>query len=293
MEFDFKQYIFERCSAVVVHAPGYKRPLGIYSGFFVDIEGQWFWLTAAHCKTEIRETIENWPTCEVDFLTYLGGGSEIAFCRDDCTFVDFQEINKTQMELNGPLGEDEARIADLFDVACLPVPDTVVCYLLNKNVATFALEEFGEDVSKYHDRKRVDAAIFCCGIPGSSFELEGTEATVRPRLFPLHPEPNEDINPEKVDLEQEFYVWIPVNFVSEGSNESLQGVSGGPVLMVIENKDVRVIGIQTRERPGNGGKSVGVCPLNVVVERLQSCVQEFIRLRNERVAKLFAGTITS
>ena len=252
-----------RMLAIRVEPEDQARTPYVLSGFVVNFCEHWFWITAAHCSQIIEELVETNEPADLAFVSFSGGTHTTSLERQDCNFVDGQESLRSYARDHPDLGITDDQIK-FFDVAIMPIPDQLQFELMNLGVKPFANEDVlpGEEtITECMDKE--GKALFACGIPKGTYELDRAKATFgfTVSLLPLHPDPDEDdssVVDKRVISSEGFFRWIPTCWDQGQWVGTLGGVSGGPTVLVSDGR-LLLVGVTTRERPEGDPEYLGVC----------------------------------
>jgi len=210
----------------VVTPPDSKQEIvEVISGFVVELLGIWFFVTAGHVLTGIKELMAVGAKFDVWRLSdYTAGGDfrntgiPIHFDLDSWLFLDKEDVG--------------------LDVAVLPIED-----LYRKNL------EVG-NVVPVPDGAWADEKIACAywvlvGVPNESVSYDGkTQISASMVMMPL--EPIDDTQIPGEPKPQKFYARLIDG--SEAVVRRVEGMSGGPIFAIsksIDNWEYVVIGVQS------------------------------------------------
>ena len=268
-----RRIVQERTIVLAVRAPGYKLPFVIYSGFIVELSGNWVWFTSAHGRKQISQTFEEWPRTTVEFLNFVEGGHRIPLPRSEIQFVDFQDIHQEKLLELGDLSQKDQRDIKNLDIAFTFISMTTRLNLGNGLGKAFTLNDMSDDLSMYSSDETHDLACYVVGVPASSYYPPSDPGSALINIYPLHPEPNDVVSRETLRVE-DFFVWMPAYWIQDDGDNDLTGVSGGPALLVINDTDVLLIGMEVSQIISSRVKLVGICPIESVAKSIAFHLKE-------------------
>ena len=229
---------------------GIHEPL-IFSGFIVDVDGIWFWITASHCSEEITKIAEM-PDSLLGMVV-LTGHPKLRFevGKSQWQPIDFRLKLKEYCARHPNSGLTKEDI-ELFDLSAWIIPDLARCYLLERGVVPVDRKHLLPDIDQ---AKRLvedsEKRWYVAGIPQKTHSLS-TDRTITfaPWFVPLHPNPDTDRHPDerRVMYTEGHYWWIPSWMEFEQSEGGIRGMSGGPVVLDC-GEEFYVLGIATQQDP--------------------------------------------
>lgn len=237
----------------------------MFSGFLVEIDELWLYVTAGHILQDIR--------------TALSSGSEFDRWRlDDSTAGN---------QFNGFAVPIDFRIDDWLvirdsnlglDYAALPLRDLYRDSLAAGGSTALGPEAWGSHQDAYE-------AWALLGIPSESVTFDGvTQITARVVTVPLKPCEAPPAAGSKA--ENQFYATFAAN--PEGYVRDLDGMSGGPVFSLhkrdAEQWAYTVIGVQSAWYKGQ--KVLAICPFTSFGMAISEVIHEARRLSEDRFTGL-------
>jgi hypothetical protein len=220
------------------------------SGFLVDIEGVWIWFTAAHCAEDIT-AICKLGTGRIGLCSFADEGKprvEIPtqlWAPIDC------KAKVRELQESGDFPDLTDQHVENFDLALWVIPVPYNFYLINAGLRPLTLDQFLPDqqtlAELIHTQEKY---FFALGLPHVNVvESDFDKVTVTPIAFPLHPSPDSpiDLEPREIYFEPAL-TYIPIWLSRDEWKGDVQGVSGGPVLLVI-NGEPALMGVATHQQP--------------------------------------------
>ena len=246
-------------SCVQKHASIPKPKLLIFSGFLVDVDDVWFYVTAGHILHDVRAAQNAGATFDIWRLSDYTAGARY---EGKAIPYDFQIDNWIQIY-------DESRG---LDYAAVPISDLYRRQLEAGNAAPIDRQAWGTYIDK-HD------SWVLAGIPSESIEYDDvTMIKARVVIAPLCPATEPQGAEEKA--ENQFFAAFaddPSAFV-----EDIDGMSGAPIFSLRKDGDVwkySVIGVQSGWYKQS--KILAVCPFSSFGEALEDIVREAKKLYAE------------
>lgn len=237
----------------VQHLPASKSMrVHVFSGFVVDIMGEWFYVTAGHILRDVRRAID--------------GGSAFDLWRlDDQTagkrFNNIAVPYDFQLEHCCVLEDASAGL----DYAAVHLGGLYRKQLEAGGVVPIAKKAWGDHVTE-HDHW----VLF--GIPSESISYDGTtQITAKVVMVPLVSAEPPPLAAQKA--ESQFYAKL-----ADGSEEvvkDIDGMSGGPIVMLWKADDTwkySVIGVQSAWYPN--ARIIAACPFSSFADALEPVVEE-------------------
>jgi len=237
---------------VSIPALGLPNGFGLYSGFVVEVENEWLFITAEHAFTRTDETaglntaLARYPSASIAFQP-LGldpkraAGNVVPFRLDECRrFATSRLATERQADL------EPAELAAMraADCECILLKDLYVDNLRSVGVCPLTWESV-PSLSDREASKAVDApgdrAIEVCGVPSSLTTVEAETAGLWFYCLPLKLESVD--NPPILELSR---LW------GEPDIDDIKGMSGGPVVYLGADQPY-LVGIQIAQIKREGG----------------------------------------
>lgn len=244
----------------VQHPPGSDETrVHVFSGFFVAVKGEWFYMTAGHILRDVRTALESGSTFDIWRF-----GDQTAGNRFKDTAIPYAFDIKQWFVL-----ED----ADLgLDYATVHVGGLYRKQLEAGGVSALDKNAWGDHLTE-HDHWAL------AGIPKETVSYDGE--TIILAKFVMAPLTSTDAPPlAERKADNKFYAKLADD--SEGLVSDIDGMSGGPVFMLRLDDDTwkyRVIGIQSTWYPSS--RVVAICPFATFGEALEPIVEEALQLAGE------------
>jgi hypothetical protein len=225
----------------------------VFSGFVVDIAGEWFYITAGHILRDLRHALETGVTFDVWRLgdqtaghSFQNTGVPYAFDPEHWFVIENEE-----------LGLDYATVH--------------LGGLYRLQLEAGGVIPFGPDAWSDHTIAHDHWALV--GVPQDSVAYDGkTIITARIVLVPLVPTDP----PELAGVRQENQFYAKLSDGSEGFISDLVGMSGGPIAMAryVEDEGWKysIIGVQSGWYPNL--RTIAACPIKSFTDALQPIVEE-------------------
>ena len=231
----------------------------IFSGFFVAVKGEWFYMTAGHILRDIRSAIEGGSTFDVWRF-----GDQTAGNR----FQDMAIPYAFDIEQWFVLEDAEAGL----DYATVHIGGLYRKQLEAGGVTALDKNAWGDHLSEH-------GHWVLAGIPKETVSYDGK--TVISARFVMAPLTSADA-PESAGRKAENKFYAKLADDSERCVNDIDGMSGGPVFtlrLVDETWKYKVIGVQSAWYPSS--RVVAVCPFATFGEALEPVVEEALQLASE------------
>ncbi|WP_207848785.1 MULTISPECIES: hypothetical protein [unclassified Pseudomonas] len=230
-----------------------KAEVLIFSGFVVDVLGEWFYVTAGHVPKGIGSMIEDGYTFDTWRLNDQAAGKQF---EEAAIPFDFQFEHWCVVE--------DASVG--LDYAAVPLGGLYRQQLEVGGVVPFTKEAWGDYIAD-HDYWTI------VGVPSESISENASKITAQVVIIPLSPaNPPRDVGQK---AENQFYAKL-----MDGSEEvvnNISGMSGGPIISLREVDSVwkyKVIGIQSGWY--SDSRILAACPFSSFAEALERAVEEAI-----------------
>lgn len=232
----------------------------LFSGFVVDIAGEWFYLTAGHILRDLRLALQSGARFDVWRLgdqtaghSFRNVGVPYAFDLEHWTVVENEELG--------------------LDYATVHLGGLYRLQLEAGGVVPFGPDRWS-DHTIAHDHWAL------VGVPQESVAYDGkTNITARVVLAPLVPADP----PELAGIRQENQFYAKLAEGSEGFVSDLAGMSGGPVAMAkyVEDEGWKysIIGVQSGWYPNL--RTIAACPIKSFTDALQPIVEEALSVEKK------------
>lgn len=234
----------------------------IFSGFLVEIEGLWLYITAGHILEGVKRA--------------LSSGSNFDRWRlDDSTAGN--KFNGFAVPLDFVVDEWLAiRDEDLgFDYAALPLLDLYRHQLAAGGARALGVDAWGTHLGEHE-------AWALIGIPSESVNFDGvTQLTARVVTVPLKPA----ATPLDADskAENQFYATFAAS--PDGSIQDMDGMSGGPVFSLhrrdADSWTYKVIGVQSAWYKNQ--KVLAICPFDLFGVAIVHVIDEARRISEHQL----------
>jgi hypothetical protein len=202
-----------------------KEKAFVLSGFLVDVEGVWFYITAGHILKDIRTSLDSGSTFDVWRLGDHTAGNKFKGVAIPYLF-----------DIDLWLVIEDAEVG--LDYAAVPLQDLYAKSLAAGGSVPIGKEAWGDHVTKYDFWALV-------GIPSETVEYdEETIITARVVLAPIIPV-NEPATAQ-IKAQNQFYARLADG--SESFVKDVDGMSGGPIFALKKINGVwkyAVIGVQS------------------------------------------------
>jgi hypothetical protein len=226
----------------------------VFSGFAVDVAGEWFYVTAGHILRDIREALEAGSTFDVWRL-----GDHTAGNRFNNTAVPYAfEIEHWFVLEDSSVG---------LDYATVHLGGLYRQQLEAGGVVAIAKDSWSDHVAD-HDHWAL------VGIPSETISYNGkTTITARVVMTPITPA---DAPPgAEQKAQNQFYAKLADD--SERFVKDVVGMSGGPLFMLRTSEGIwkySVIGVQSAWYPNT--RIVAACPFSSFGHALEPIVKEVL-----------------
>ncbi|MCP5277883.1 MAG: hypothetical protein H6935_05900 [Thiobacillus sp.] len=239
------------------HAPQLKKPkLLIFSGFLVDVDDVWFYVTAGHILTDVSAALQSGASFDVWRL-----GDNSAGNRFMGMAIPYHFDIENWIVINDP--------EKGLDYAAVPLTDLYCLSLSAGGASPIGTNAWGTHLDETDGWALV-------GIPSESIEYdEQTLIKARVIVAPLKSAPPPHNAEEKA--ENQFYARFaddPTNFV-----EDIDGMSGGPIFSLRKHEGqwkYWVIGVQSAWYRESG--LLVACPFSSFGAALADVVAEAKRI---------------
>ena len=224
----------------------------VFSGFVVDVAGEWFYVTAGHILRDIRKAVEAGSTFDVWRL-----GDHTAGNRFNNTAVPYA------FELDHWLVLEDSSAG--LDYATVHLGGLYRQQLEAGGVVAIAKDAWSDHIADYDHWALV-------GIPSETVSYDGkTIIAARVVLAPLTPAEAPPLAEQKA--QNQFYAKLADD--SEQFVKDIVGMSGGPLFM-LRNSDgtwkYSIIGVQSAWYPS--ARIVAACPFSSFGYALEPIVKE-------------------
>jgi hypothetical protein len=224
----------------------------VFSGFVIDVAGEWFYITAGHMLRDIRKALDSGSTFDVWRF-----GDQTAGNRFSNTAVPYD------FDFGGWCVLEDAAAG--LDYAAVHVADFYRQQLEAGAVLPIGKHAWGDHVTE-HDHWAL------VGIPKESVSYDGeTMISARFVMVPLTP-----VEPPPLArhmTENQFFAKLADD--SEGVVKEIVGMSGGPIVSlrhVAGAWKYSVIGVQSAWYPSD--RVVAACPFSSFARALEPIVEE-------------------
>ena len=225
----------------------------IFSGFVVDILGEWFYVTAGHILKDIRSAINDGSSFDTWRLDDQIAGNQFS---NIAVPYDFQLEHWCVLE-DASAG---------LDYAAVHLGGLYRQQLEIGGVVPFTKQAWGDYVTECDHWALV-------GIPRESISYGATNITAEFVMLPLVPvEP-----PHSAEKKAENQFFAKIMDGSEEIIKDIDGMSGGPIVMLWKADDTwnySVIGVQSAWYPN--ARIIAACPFSSFAEALETLVEEAI-----------------
>lgn len=229
-----------------------KERVFVFSGFLVEVDDVWFYVTAGHILRDIRISIQNGDTFDVWRLGDQTAGAKFGYAAipfhfelDDWLIVEIDYLG--------------------LDYAAVPLRD-----LYRKQLVAGGCVAIGPNAWSDHVTEHDFWALV--GIPSESIDYDDkTLITAKVVVIPVTPTKAPEMANDKA--QNQFYAKLSADSIDRVTD--VDGMSGGPVfaLKKIEDKWMYgVIGVQSAWYPSS--RVVAVCPFSSFGDALQTIVRE-------------------
>lgn len=230
----------------------------VFSGFVVDISGEWFYVTAGHILRDVCAAIDTGSAFDVWRL-----GDQTAGHNFKNTGVPYAfDISQWLV-----IEDEEAGL----DYATVHLGGLYRRQLEAGGIVPFQLDAWS-DHTVPHDRWAL------VGVPTQSVEYDGkTLITARIVVAPLTAASAPPLAGAKED--NQFFAKLDDD--PEGIVKDLVGMSGGPIVMLKHDEvwKYSIIGVQSGWYPGL--RTIAACPIRSFVDALRPIVEEALRIAAE------------
>jgi hypothetical protein len=243
----------------VQHPPNSDEKLiHVFSGFFMAVKGEWFYMTAGHILRDIRIALKAGSTFDVWRF-----GDQTAGNRFHDTAIPYAfDIEQWCVLENSFVG---------LDYATVHIGGLYRKQLEAGGVTALDRNAWGHHLSE-HDH------WVLAGIPKETVSYDGK--TIISAKFVMAPLTSTDPPSLAEGSENKFYASLADD--SERVVSDIVGMSGGPVFMlrlVEGNWKYKVIGLQSAWYPSS--RVVAVCPFATFGEAVEPIVEEALQLAGE------------
>lgn len=233
-----------------------ESKIHVFSGFMVEIAGEWFYLTAGHILRTIRRAIDAGSVFDVWRL-----GDQTAGHKFQDTAVPYAfDVDHWCVLEDESLGLDYAAVH--------------IGGLYRRQLEVGGVVPLGPD--SWGDYRAPHDHWALLGVPSESVAYDGkTIITARIVVAPLV-ETDAPLLAER-KAENQFYAKLATD--SEGVVNDLDGMSGGPVAMlkyVDERWMYSIIGVQSSWYKGL--RTIAACPIRSFTEALRPVVEDALKL---------------
>jgi len=237
----------------VHQSPASGERIHVFSGFVVDIAGEWFYLTAGHILRDLRRALQSGASFDVWRLgdqtaghSFRNTGVPYAFDPELWFVIENEELG--------------------LDYAIVHLGG-----LYRLQLEAGGVVPFGPDARSDHTIAHDHWALV--GVPQESVAYDGkTIITARIVLAPLVPADA----PELAGVRQENQFYAKLAEDSEGHVSDLAGMSGGPIAMArfVEDEGWKysIIGVQSGWY--SSIRTIAACPIKSFTDALQPIVEE-------------------
>jgi len=243
--------------------PDNTKKILLFSGFIVDIRGNWFYVTAGHILKLVQLSLANGGKFDIWRLGDQTAGNKFS---DTAIPFDFN-IEKWVVI------EEEA---DGLDYAAIPL-DEMYCRLLNAGgVVPLGNDAWGDHLME-HDQ------WILVGVPSQSVAYDGKNIIVaRPAMIPLKEAEAHELAGSK--SKNQFYGHLHQD--SQSIVENIDGMSGGPIFAIKWNGEKLhyvVIGIQSAWYSQD--RIIAACPFSSLGHALEELVDSVLIVMKEEQEK--------
>lgn len=227
----------------------------VFSGFVVEISGEWFYITAGHILRDIRAAIDQGSTFDVWRLGDQTAGHGFKNTGVPYAF-DLGQWLVIEREEEG------------LDYATVHLGGLYRLQLEAGGIVPFQLDAWS-DHTVPHDRWAL------VGVPAESVGYDGqTLITARIVVAPLTAASAPPLAGAKAD--NQFYAKLDDD--PDGVVKDLVGMSGGPIVMLKHDGvwKYSIIGIQSGWYPSS--RTIAACPIRSFVDALRPIVDEALRI---------------
>ncbi|WP_152620434.1 hypothetical protein [Pseudomonas sp. W15Feb9B] len=228
-----------------------KAQVLIFSGFVVDVLGEWFYVTAGHVPKGIGSMIDDGYTFDTWRLNDQAAGKQF---EEVAVPFDFQFEHWCVLE--------DASVG--LDYAAVHLGGLYRQQLEVGGVIPFTKEAWGDYIAD-HDYWII------VGVPTESISENTSKITAQVVMIPLSPaKPPQNVG---YRAENQFYAKL-----MDGSEEvvnNISGMSGGPIIALRQVDSIwkyNVIGIQSAWY--SGSRILAACPFSSFAEALERVVEE-------------------
>lgn len=240
------------------HGPD-ETLIHVFSGFLMDVKGEWFYMTAGHILRDIRIALKGGSTFDIWRL-----GDQTAGNRFQDTAV--------------PYGFDIDQWFVLEDAASgLDYATVRITGLYRKQLEAGGVTAL--DKNTWGDHLTAHDHWVLVGIPKETVSYDGK--TIISSRFVMAPITSTEAPPfAERRAENKFYARLADD--SERVVNNIDGMSGGPVFLLRLVDDIwkyNVIGVQSSWYPSS--RVVAVCPITTFGEALEPLVEEALQVECE------------
>lgn len=233
-----------------------EKHVHVFSGFFMDVKGEWFYMTAGHILRDVRVALETCSTFDVWRF-----GDQTAGNRFQDTAIPYA------FDMEQWLVLEDADVG--LDYAAVHIGGLYRKQLEAGGVTALDKNAWGDHLSE-HDH------WVLAGIPKETVSFDGK--TIISAKFVMAPLTSTDAPPHAGRrAENKFYAKLADD--SERFVSDIDGMSGGPVFMLRLIDDTwkyKVIGVQSAWYPSS--RVVAVCPFATFGEELEQIVEAALQL---------------
>lgn len=213
-----------------------------FSGFVVELDGHWMWVTAAHVLDEIEKIERIIGPCDYALKSASSPMREaIPFRFHNAERIDVPVLAETFLKSSkdlGPNGPDFFKCLRQLDISCLWLEELYSLNLAVNGVVPFKHHQIGYQDGALRARSfEFERQILLAGFPTSDFEFDddGDLSLMVVKVLPIHP----------TNTDEPTYEFEPL------WNESLHfgsvcGMSGGPIVATGFGHPI-LIGVQSSE----------------------------------------------
>ena len=246
---------FVTLSCVQQSPAGSGERVHVFSGFVVDISGEWFYVTAGHILRDVRAAIDAGSAFDVWRLGDQSAGHNFKNTGVPYAF----DIGQWLVIANQEAG---------LDYATVHVGGLYRQQLEAGGIVPFQLDAWS-DHTVPHDRWAL------VGIPTESVAYDGnTLVTARIVVTPL----TAASAPPSAGARAENQFYAKLDDDPQGIVKDLVGMSGGPIVMLKHDKfwKYSIIGVQSGWYPSL--RIIAACPIRSFIGALRPIVDEALRI---------------
>lgn len=235
---------------------------GIISGFIVEIEGAWFYMTAGHVIDEIREGLK------------IGGKFDVWRFGDQTAGNVFKGIPVPyDFNIDNWLVLRDDNIG--LDYAVVVLAGLYRQNLEAGGVVPIARKAWGTYVDSGHNQ------WILVGIPAETVEYRQRRfLTARVVMVPLEPAQEPPSAGDKI--QNKFFGKLKFDSANTKTPQSIEGMSGGPIFATRKSrKNLKywVIGVQSGWYPSTS--TISACPFSSLAVSLEKLMRE-VKLKGAR-----------